>query len=345
MLKIVHCPLGHDTAGLMHTTPSAPAYAAGPSSTPALRAVRLLALVLAALLPALALSVPRPAAAAPWRPFASSSPFNTPVTARPALDPRSAAMVARVSRDRQAYATLYEFGIPIYTADATTPLVDVTCTMEAEWGPCPLSQQPMRIPTRAVPQPGSDGAMVVIDNTNDTVGEYWQAARTASGWQASYGAVNSLRGSGWGGSSTGAGASRLGGVVRVSEISAGSIDHALVVASDTVCAGVFRAPALKTDGTSSSPDCLPEGARLQLDPTLDLATLTGLTDGERMVARALQTYGAYVIDVGGAPLSVSFQRAPDATATNPGSVYTSAGFAWDYYGMPHIPWDRLRVLA
>jgi hypothetical protein len=26
-------------------------------------------------------------------------------------------------------------------------------------------------------------------------------------------------------------------------------------------------------------------------------------------------------------------------------VYTQAGLAWDYYGMPHIPWDRLRVLA
>ena len=103
------------------------------------------------------------------------------------------------------------------------------------------------------------------------------------------------------------------------------IEHALVVQSDTVCAGVFRAPAIKTDGDSTRTDCLPEGARLQLDPSIDVSKITGITPAERTVARALQRYGAYVIDRGGAPLSVSFERAPDATASSPGSAYVAAG--------------------
>jgi hypothetical protein len=40
---------------------------------------------------------------------------------------------------------------------------------------------------------------------------------------------------------------------------------------------------------------MPMGSRLQLDPSLDVATL-GLETGEEMIARALQLYGAYIVD-------------------------------------------------
>jgi len=284
-----------------------------------------------------------PSDAATTRPFAASSPFNVPIKAAPKLDPASGAMVARATRDRRVYANLYEYGIPIYSATATTPRYSIPCAMEGDWGRCPLSSRRLPVPTKAKPSTGTDGAMVVIE-ANGSLGEYWQASRTSSGWKASWGALNTWSGSGWAGASTGAGASRLGGVIRVSEIKAGVINHALVVQSDTVCARVYRAPAIKTDGDSTRSDCLPEGARLQLDPSIDVSKIPGMTKAERTVARALQRYGAYVIDRGGAPLSMSFERAPDATATYPGSVYTAAGLGWDYYGMSRIPWSRLRVL-
>ena len=242
------------------------------------------------------------------------------------------------------YANLYAYGIPIYQADASTPHYDVDCGMEGTWGSCPLSARPMPIPTGAKPSTGSDGALVVIDSTTGTIGEYWQAARSGGGWTASWGAVNRLNASGWGGSSTGAGASRLAGVIRVSEIQRGVIDHALVLQIDNVCARVFRAPALKTDGTSRRSDCIPAGARLQLDPRVNVSLIRGITPAERAVARALQVYGGYVIDRGGAPLSVSFERSPDATPNSTGAVYSRAGMAWDYYGLRHVPWQRLRVL-
>lgn len=279
------------------------------------------------------------------RPFADTSPFNTPVNPDPLIDANSAAMVAQAARTGMVHANLYEYGIPIYTATASTPKHAVDCTGPATWGVCPFESRAMPIPAGAVPNRGSDGVMAVIDTATGTVGEYWQVNSPArSSTSTTWGAVNLVSGSGWGGSSTGAGASRIGGVVRIAEIEAGVIDHALVMQSDNVCKDVFRPPALKTDGESTRRDCLPAGARLQLDPGLDVSTIDGITPGEVTVARALQIHGAYVIDRADTSLSISFELAPDATSSSPGSVYQEAGFAWDYYGMPNIPWDKLRVL-
>lgn len=276
------------------------------------------------------------------RPFAPTSPFNVPVVAAPTVDPNSAAMVARISRAGLGHANLVEFGIPIYQATASTPRRSVECTL-TDWGPCALADSPRPIPENAVPGVGR-GAMVIVDRAADTADEYWQAAPTDSGWTTGWGAITSLSGSGWGGGATGAGASRLGGVIRVADIQSGVIPHALMLESDTACAATFRPPAQKTDGESTRPDCIPEGARLQLDPTIDVAAIPDITPGEVMVARALQEYGGYLIDRADTSLAVGFEVAPDATPTNPGAVYEQAGFAWDFFGMPNIPWDRLRVL-
>ena len=44
-----------------------------------------------------------------------------------------------------------------------------------------------------------------------------------------------------------------------------------------------------------------------------------------MVAQAMQVYGGYVMDRGGAPISVSFELDPTATTNSIGSVYQQAG--------------------
>jgi hypothetical protein len=252
-------------------------------------------------------------------------------------------MTAEVARSGRMYANLVAFGIPVYTAKVTTPRYRVGCDMEGIWGPCPLSRRPMPIPRRAEPNSGDDGVLTVVDPATGAVGEYWRARRSGNGWSASFGAVNSLTGSGWGGSSTGAGASRLAGVVRVREIERGVIPHALVLQSAHACAVKFRPPARKTDGTSTRSDCIPEGARLQLDPKLDLSALR-LTRAERAVARAMQVYGGYLIDRSGTSLSVSFERARDASVSSPGSAYLASGLRWDYDALDGVPWRRLRVL-
>lgn len=250
-------------------------------------------------------------------------------------------MIAAVQRTPALVANLVEYGIPIYPVSSDSPAYTVACTAH-NWGLCPFAGWPVLIPDGAVPHSGSDGALVTVDASSGIIFEFWRAVKKDNQWSASWGAVNSLRGSGWGGASTGSGASRLGGVIRLAEIAAGNIPHALALQSTNACT-TFRSPALKSDGTSARKDCLPEGARLQLDPSVDLSKL-GLSRGEMAVAKAMQTYGGYVMDVSAVPLSVSFERDTAAGRGDLGDTYEAAGFRWDYDGMERIPWDKLRVL-
>lgn len=273
------------------------------------------------------------------RMFSATSAWNVRVPADPVIDSRSADTVARLAREGRAVANLYDYGDPVFDAREDSPQVVVECTRD--WGTCDLERRPIRIPEGARPNSGSDGRMIVVDRVSRQVCDFWQAERTATGWSTSWGTCASTDGDGRGpsGGATGGGVNALAGVVRTEEMRRGRIEHALSFATDNSCRRVFRYPATKTDGTSSRADCLPEGARVQLDPSIDVAAIPGITPGEVAVARALQEYGAYNRDNAGAPMAFAFEN-PIGDA----DPYPAAGFRWDYYDMPHIPWSELRVL-
>lgn len=269
--------------------------------------------------------------------YAPTSPWNLPLPAAPVLDSGSSVTVAHLAA-KPAVADLYAYGFPVYDADASTPRYTVDCSKP--WGPCGLEGQPVPIPSAAVPSPGTDGAMVIIDWGTRRAYDFWQARRTATGgWTASWGTVSSIDGDGRTDGATGPGLPQLGGLIRAAEIQAGAIDHAIAFSTDNACRRVFRYPAARTDGGSDQPDCVPEGARLQLDPAVDLTAIPGITPAEVTVGRALQRYGAYVRDNGGATIAFGFENPvlrPDP--------YPAAGLGWDYAAMVHIPWRDLRVL-
>jgi hypothetical protein len=60
-------------------------------------------------------------------------------------------------------------------------------------------------------------------------------------------------------------------------------------------------PATKSDGKGTLSNNMPEGARLQLDPSLtrDQLAAMGVTGPALTVAQALQRYGMYLIDASG----------------------------------------------
>lgn len=271
------------------------------------------------------------------RPFAVSSPWNVPIPTNSVLDTNSATIAGYLGSDGKAYADLYEYGNPVWEATAGTPQYNVTCT--ENWGTCPLSAAPIAIPSSAEASSGSDGSMVVIDWSTRTGYDFWRALKTSSGWTAAWGTAFSIDGTGTGDGATGAGMPLLAGMIRTYEIEQGHIDHALTFSTDNACQGVLRYPASKTDGNSSQGNCIPEGARVQLDPSINVDAIPGITPAERMIAHALQTYGAYADNNGGAKMAFSFEN--PAGKPNP---YPAAGLASDYYDMPHIPWKQLRVL-
>lgn len=271
--------------------------------------------------------------------FSSTSPWNVPIQASPTLDPNSGTIASYLGSELKAYADLYEFGTPVWEASASDPLNSVSCT--EPWGTCQLSQQQIPIPAGAETSGGSDGSMVVIDSNTNMGFDFWRASRTSlTSWSTAWGTRFEMAGSGTGGGATGAGVPLLAGLPRLAEMAQGHIDHALGFVSDNTCASVYRYPASKTDGSSTQSNCIPEGARIQLDPSIDVDAIPGITPGEKIVAHALQTYGAYCKDSGGAKLAFGFEN--PAGKPNP---YPALGFSWDYYDMPHIPWNRLRVLS
>jgi hypothetical protein len=115
------------------------------------------------------------------------------------------------------------------------------------------------------------------------------------------------------------------GLIFPDELAAGRIDHALTFTMKHTKAGGPVPPATASDGWSTVPGAIPEGARLQLDPALDLDSFR-LTAWQKTIARALQQYGMYLTDTGGA---VAFQ------AVHPQSVSTT--YPWGDVPAAAIP--------
>jgi hypothetical protein len=299
--------------------------------------------------------------------------FNTadwmwdPIIASPVLQADSAAIVANLSAaGAQHSCAVEDFSAKLVHASevtAATPRYDITflhangvSSTHEDYGPDPFGTRTMPIPdgTELLIPPGDvgwvDGHVSVADPTTNTVFNLWQATASGSPSRirgASWGGIAALDGDGreFGGSSTGAGLARYGCVVRESEIAAGEIKHALFFGTDMATTGnpslpsTYRYPATKTDGANMAGlvTTIDEGTRVQLDPTINLAAISGITQIELIIGRALQLYGAYCGDNGGARMGFVFEYKPGST------VYSAAGL-FDYLNMTKIPWANLRVL-
>ena len=269
-----------------------------------------------------------------------------PIAKDPVLDPQSEAMVASLSLGQHP-ANTWDYGVTIVKpaqVNEYTPRYTFVLDNYPAWGPNPLTGFTVPIPDGTVVPPGSDGHLTVMDPITGKVFSFWQAYKAGAVWHASWAGVSDFHGDGrdYKGNATATELSRLAGVVLLNEIEAGEIPHALFFASDMAGAS-FRYPAKKSDGLNDAGVAvpIPEGARVQLDPDINLSSISGITPGELAVGRALQRYGAYCGDKGGSRAGFIFEY---QGGVSPGASYVGAGFGWDYYDMTHIPWGSLRVL-
>jgi hypothetical protein len=161
----------------------------------------------------------------------------------------------------------------------------------------------VRIPLDAQPATDLDGGLTIIDWYGEKVWDFWQLAYQNGKWTAGDGYGYDLYSDGiapnrvWtcGGSST----PMLGILIRPEEIEAGVINHPLGCCLHTPKKGEkVYPPAATTDGKSNDMYAIPEGARIQLDPNLDLDSLS-LSRTAKIIAKCMQEYGIVVKESGG----------------------------------------------
>lgn len=273
--------------------------------------------------------------------YSPTSFWNQPIAANPAVDPNSAAIIRTAilpSAWKAAFANGDDWGIGLVSASASDKLYTVPCLLYYCNGPVSF-----RIPKGATPTTGSDHHLVVIDGKKEL--DMWAASYEAGSdiWSAGGRFIGDLYGWGanvapgqHGGGAVAAGFSAMGGVVRPEEIGQGHIDHALSVTVPKPRTG-YVGPATATDGTNKDPNSIPEGAHIQLDPSFNVA-VQAWPAWEKVLARALQTYGAYVSDTGG---TVAFYGQTDVNHGN--QTWLSVGVPKNPY-LANLPWNRMRVL-
>ncbi|MFQ5492219.1 MAG: hypothetical protein ACE5GE_16005, partial [Phycisphaerae bacterium] len=301
-------------------------------------------------------------ALADLRLYSADSPLNQRIPADAEIDPDSDNYVALIAEAAASDGFVIEFkqySAPVYFADSSTPRWDVYLACGQDYANVDFLKD-VPIPDFAEPANDIDGAdnpipfgvcgdeadqdnqMIILNLETRCEYDFFQARLEDGRWVASWANSISLDSAGIyekGFSARGSGFTTLAGLIWPDELENGQINHALGFTYPGVAAGGPVAPATESDGVSTGRWALPEGARLRLDPTLDLDTL-GLTPYEKTIANALQEYGMILFDDGSSAVSVEAID-PRSTIGNP---YEGLFPDVDFPELDNIPLDRLQLL-
>lgn len=291
-------------------------------------------------------------------PFAADSPWNTPIGAAPEIDRFSNIMVGNLVMTSGILRwSNTKWTIPLHVIDAGASPKHHVRTTAAYINPVIDPDNDgvamgIPIPPEAWADPQDDAHMLLVDPALGRTWDFSFARKQPDGsWKASKIDTWELDGPGWrkyrpgdrdwaNGARSG-GAPLIAGLIRPEELAAGRIRHALAAATPINRDATYQGgrmefcspPASRSDGTHTGYQFIPMGARLQLDPALDLTTL-GLSPEVEVIARAMQKYGLIVVE-GSAVFKIYFQNVgPGAEAYEP----------FDFTTIESIPIDRLRVL-
>jgi hypothetical protein len=269
-------------------------------------------------------------------PFAPGSFWNTPLD-EAAPDSRSQPWIALLKECQPGiglHINLHTWTIPVFTAGPETPRHHVHPKLLR----CPLSQGHVKtvesrldashplglhesiragipLPDAATPDGEQDAHLSIVDPVARRAYDLWQCRRESDGtWHTNAAIAYDLDGTGvftrediplirpdesvhFYGPCRASGVPAIAGLIMEEEIRQGRIAHKLAFACPVPGLQRYVAPpAAWTDGWH--PEGLPEGCTLRLDPRLDL-TAFSLSPAETIVARALQEYGAVLVDYAG----------------------------------------------
>ncbi|PIE26542.1 MAG: hypothetical protein CSA58_08945 [Micrococcales bacterium] len=295
--------------------------------------------------------------ASPSTIFGPGNVYRQDISGAP-LHPNSGAMIdelvnTQISPKYNGVAAFnaYQYSGSYWVADADTPLTTVEfddCQGKGHT-PAGLFDGPkmfvdVPIPPQATPAVGTDQHLSVWSPSRDALWEFWVTTKTGSGWKACWGGridnVSKNRGQYPG--DFGAAASGLsiaGSMITQEEARSGRIDHAMGL--NLVAPAKWDRisyPATRSDGFSDSSNAIPEGARLRLDPSVNVDQL-GLTPIGTAVAKAAQRYGFIVTDKAGS-VSVVAEGSPQAE----GEWKQLLGGVPAHEQLAGFPWDKVQVI-
>jgi len=254
----------------------------------------------------------------PVRFFSDDSFWNTPIGENPEIDPRSDYWISLLEEDasQQNFGiNLYEYTIPVYEVDSTTPLVKID--QFSRFSNTGSSQSPefkemgVPLPESFLPSPGTDAHLAIIDRDRKMAWDMFYVQKKDDGsWESATGMVYPLDGPGLFrldqfdvkdnesihkyGPGRAAGVPIIAGLILYDEVVSGKVEHKIAAGCRFVGYKEFvYPPATWTDG--NFPNGIPEGSVIQLDPDLDLSQFD-LLPGEKAIAVALQEYGASFVD-------------------------------------------------
>jgi hypothetical protein len=310
--------------------------------------------------------------------FASDSVFNQALSANAVVDPSSPARIGWLMNEMAAHGVWVNtssYSIPVYRVPANQPTVKVVLSDDNKV-PMDPNEDPnnpvdklqrafdaVPIPPNASPAPGTDGALVVYQPSMDKMWEMWEFGKNSDGtlrfrWGGAMANVSTNKGyyspAAWPGLNPGQGydwgpsassLSAVAGLMMIDELKAGHIDHAIEVALPHPCLGKWVYPAQRTDNwsvLSTDPNCIPEGAHLRLDPSVDLSG-ANLPPIGRMMVDAMKKYGIIVHDT--TNWSVTFYAEQPTDGSDPYNVNGPLMGGQQFYDwLPKIPWNRLQLL-
>jgi hypothetical protein len=327
-----------------------------------------------------------------WRPFSNTCAWNTPISSSPTASADSSSIVTwlnglggPVDRYMGVGGTVDDFDHPWYPALSGSPLQRVKFSPGSKdpsvstTGIAGVTGSRLRIselhnrripmPVVATPAGGTDGHMAILTATHSF--EMWGSGTWTPGegrYGCRYGAIFDLRGDSLstdGHGATAAGTSLLAGQIRLSELQAGYIPHALAMITKYTRWNVFTAPAIgaatpdpgTVAGDANDLQRPVTGSRLQLNYTAAEINALGLPAWKTTILQAMREYGMIIMDTGGVSWGLQFESGTMDTARGQtdrwrtfgaAQGWAQAGGATTPYILPlktGVDWTRLRVLA
>jgi hypothetical protein len=235
--------------------------------------------------------------------FPADNPWNTRVDdpVKFPVHPQSATYIANMNPGAHLHAdwgdwSTDHYGIPWQTVPGSQPFVPMSFDYADESDPGPYPFPPNALVEGGAGS-GGDQHVLVVDTGTCTLYETWDSNYVGPGWQCGSGAKfnlssDALRPDGWT-SSDAAGLPVLPGLVRVAEVQAGAIHHALRFTVQNT-QNAYIHPATHAAGKANA-NLAPMGLRIRLKATYDLSAVTGPA---LVILTAMKEYGMLLADNG-----------------------------------------------